>query len=360
MTSLRHHGGDRWSIRAYVGVNPLTGKPRRRSISFRANGRKAAEKMERKLGQQLDDERDNLAASGSIAELVADWLALAERDRSPSTLLAYRRHTKRITGRFGTVQAVDLKASDIDRWYTAQMAAGMTPTNLLHVHRVFAAILRFGYLKGRLSTVETQRVTLPRAKPFEKQIPTDAEVRRIITELPDTEWARAVRLFAVTGMRRGEVVGLCWSDWHGNYITVRHSVLELPGGGVHLGETKGKRKRDVLLPAEAQTILAAQQAVTGGERFVFGGAEPARPGWVSLMWRRWSTGKDRNLGHITPHAFRHWYATYALESGAPLASVAAQLGHAQTSTTLNIYAAKTDAGRQAVADAIDRVMLPAP
>jgi integrase len=60
------------------------------------------------------------------------------------------------------------------------------------------------------------------------------------------------------------------------------------------------------------------------------------------------------------HDLRHWYATHALESGASVASVAAQLGHAQTSTTTNIYHARTDAGRQQVAAAIDRGLMALP
>ena len=57
MTSLRHHGGDKWSIRAYVGTNPLTGKPRRRSISFRATDLAEAEQRAAELEPLVDEER---------------------------------------------------------------------------------------------------------------------------------------------------------------------------------------------------------------------------------------------------------------------------------------------------------------
>ena len=76
MTSLRHHGGDKWSIRAYVGTNPLTGKPRRRSISFRADDRQQAERVADELAARFEAERDQATADAARAELIgvlAGW-----------------------------------------------------------------------------------------------------------------------------------------------------------------------------------------------------------------------------------------------------------------------------------------------
>jgi integrase len=359
MTSLRHHGGDKWSVRAYVGRDPLTGNHRRRSISFRATGKRAAEKKARELGQRLDAERDNLAAAGSIAELVGDWLALAERDRSPSTLRkSYRPRAKLIVARFGPTQAADLRARDIDAWYTALMAgkAPKSASTIHELHRVFSAILQFGVDKDRLPRAVTRQVTLPEHMRPDITPPTDHAMRAIFVRLPDVPWGRAVQLLAATGMRRGEVVGLRWDDWGDNIIKVRHSIVELPGGGVAVKEPKGKRTRDVTLGAVGAAILERQRGAAGP--WVFGGNEAARPGWISLHWTRW---RDANgAGGVRLHDLRHWYATHALESGASVASVAAQLGHAQTSTTTNIYHARTDAGRQQVAAAIDRGLMALP
>lgn len=357
-TKPEHLGGDRWRIRAYVGTDPLTGRPRRRSISFRANGIRAAEKVARKVGQRLDDEREGLAASGSMAELVDDWLAISERDRSPSTMIAYRRHAERIKTRFGTTLAAELTASDIDRWYTALMAKGMTAANLRHVHRVLAAILRFGWRKGRLTSVETEKVTLPEYIAPDIKPPSNEQMLRVWNELPDVAWGRAVRLLALTGMRRGEVVGLRWEDYTGRTIKVRHSIVETKAG-LRIKAPKGKRTRDVTLNEPARRVIESQPRVS--EWIFTSDAGPARPGWVSLMWNRWRKG--HGVEGVRVHDIRHWYATYAIERGAPVASVAAQLGHAQTSTTLNIYAAATDAGRQHAADAVGAAFLveiPAP
>jgi integrase len=351
---LRWHGGNAFSYRGYYGKSRLTGNYKRRSISFHADSKKAIDRGYRAAKGRVEDERKGVPSEGTMAELVHDWLILAERDRSPSTLKGYRYRAKLIAARFGPKLAAELTATHIDGWYTALMSDGKSASTIHEIHRVFSAILQFGVDKDRLPRAVTRQVTLPEHMRPDITPPTDDAMRAIFMRLPDVPWGRAVQLLAATGMRRGEVVGLRWDDWGDNIIKVRHSIVELPGGGVAVKEPKGKRTRDVTLGAVGAAILERQRGSTGP--WVFGGNEAARPGWISLHWTRW---RDANgAAGVRLHDLRHWYATHALESGASVASVAAQLGHAQTSTTTNIYHARTDAGRQQVAAAIDRGLMP--
>ncbi len=65
-----------------------------------------------------------------------------------------------------------------------------------------------------------------------------------------------------------------------------------------------------------------------------------------------------DLPHLNPHAFRHTMASVLINSGQDIVSVSKRLGHAQTSTTLNIYAhvvAEADAkSAECLADVILR------
>jgi integrase len=356
---VRHHGGQTYSYRAYVGHNALTGRPRRRSVTFTAKTREQIGDEVARIRLALKSERAGLAAAGTVAELVDDWLALAERDRSPSTLRkSYRPRAKLIRARFGDVPAVDLKTRDIDAWYTALMTAKKpkTAAAIHELHRVFSAVLQFGVEKDRLARAVTRHVSLPEKSLVEIALPSSEAMSAIWERLPDVPWGRAVQLLAATGMRRGEVVGLRWEDWNGNTIKVRHSVVELEGGGVAVRMPKGKRVRSVTLGLTAQDVLARQRAMNKPGPWVFGDGEggPARPGWLSLMWGRWRT--SNGAPGIGLHGLRHWYATHAIDSGMSPADVAKQLGHAQVSTTMNIYVAPTDDGRQRVADSIDRAL----
>jgi integrase len=364
---LRHHGGTRWSVRVYVGADPATGKPRRRSVSFTAANKRDAERQRSQHEAVLIAERDQMREmAGTVGELVGDWLTISRRDRSPSTIRAYERHAARITARFGKVPVTQLGVRDIDQWYTALLEDGMTAANLRHVHRVFSAVLRWGWRKGLAPAPVTAHVSLPHVQPVELRPPSTEVVRRVFHELPDVGWGRAVALLASTGMRRGEVCALQWDDIDdiAGTITVRHSVVEVKGGGIVLKEPKGKRVRTFRMSGAAAAILSrhyidtvnpegvptAQQAPT----FVFGGDRPARPSWLSTMWERWRDAHGAT--GVGLHGLRHWYATHALEAGAPVNTVSRQLGHAKTSTTLNVYGHATDLGEAQVVAAIDAAL----
>lgn len=364
--SLQHLGGDRWRVRVYAGAD-RDGKERIVSRSFRADGIRAASKMEARIETALRDglavERaESEARRGSIRELVEDWLTIKRRDASPTTMKAYDRHAAKILARFGNMPAVDLTGRDIDRWYGDLMATGTTAAGIQHLHRVFRAALRWGYLKRDLPTVATDKATPPVHETPELRPPTTAEIRRIIRSMPDTQWSRAVGVLVYTGARRGEVVGLRWEDWTPGYVDgdmwmpgrlrIQHSIVEVPSG-IEVRRPKGRKSRMMPIAPEADIILMRQRAwVESCKRpdtpWVFPdlradptGNTPRRPGFLSLMWGRW---RNVHAPGVRLHSLRHHFATTLLDGGVPLKTVQDWLGHADASTTLRIYGHRTDAG----------------
>lgn len=371
MAHLEHLGGDKWRVRVPISRDPGTGRRRVVNKSFTASGPQAARRKMHKLVADIEARHDG-RRDGTVGQLLDDWLASRTPDLSPTTLPGYRRRVARINARFGTVKAADLTGRDIDRWYTA-LRDDHSPAEIQHIHRVFRAALRWGRWRGDVPTVETERTKPPTHRPPEVRPPTPDALRLLLEALPaDAEWARAVRLAAFTGMRRGEIVGLRWDRLSAAGVSVAYSVAEVKGGRV-VKSTKGKRSRDVavdeLVFAELEAQRAHLERIGINSPWVFPdwrtdltGKTPRRPGWLSLMWSRHR--KDYGGESVRLHDLRHAYATRAIDAGAPITAVAAQLGHAQTSTTSNIYGHGTDPGRAAVAAAgvlgLTRRELPAP
>lgn len=370
MPSLQHLGGDRWRTRTYV-TDPVSHRRRLVSRSFTAKGKRTAERIHRQTIGELENEnaraRDHAA---SFAGLVDDWLTIKERDASPSTMIAYRRHAKRIKQRFGHLPVDGLTGQMIDAWYTELMGKGMTAANVNHVHRVLRAICRFGHRKRGLPTCPTDQATPPPTIDYEAKPPTPAAIRALLGGVRG-EWGRAVSLLAHTGLRRGEVVGLRWEDIDNHALTVRHSIVEQSGKRVHIGPPKGKRQRRVVLTPAARQILDEQRTHTAGRGespWVFpdwtqDGKLPRRPGWVSLMWGRYITklieqGALRSEHRVRLHDLRHAFATTLIDAGVPITTVSAQLGHAKTSTTTDIYGHHSDESDELVVEAMTRALGP--
>ena len=67
--------------------------------------------------------------------------------------------------------------------------------------------------------------------------------------------------------------------------------------------------------------------------------------------------KRHNLPHINPHLFRHTAASLLLSNGVDVLTVANMLGHADISTTLDIYAHEIEQARRKTADCISEIIL---
>lgn len=339
-----------------------------KSKTFRADGRRAAERKAPRVEADMWDAVEAVeAARGTVGELVDDWLDVCARSHSPTTMREYRMHAGRFVERFGPRIAAELTGRDIDRWYSDMLAEGRSAATVSHTHRIVRAVLRWGYRYRDLPNVATDRAAPPKHRAPEISVPSGDLMRVLLGGLRG-EWGRAIGLSASTGLRRGEVVGLQWADVSDSSIVVRYSIVDLAGGGVHVGPTKGKRVRRVEIGPWAAGILTEQRAamVARGRGlhetpWVFAnwgaddtGATPRRPGWMSTAWGRHR--KRHGAESVRLHTLRHWYATTALDAGVPLHSVSEQLGHAQASTTSNIYGHGTAGGRSMVVDAVERAL----
>ena len=146
--------------------------------------------------------------------------------------------------------------------------------------------------------------------------------------------ADIVRLLLLTGCRRGEIVGLRWSE-------VRDDMLAL-------ADTKTGPRR-VPLNTQARRILRRQPR--NASPFVFPSPrDPSRPrgGTLSLWYR---VRREAGIEDVRLHDLRHTHASHAVMSGVPVPVVSRMLGHSNVRMTLR-YA---HLGDREIAEAAERV-----
>ena len=176
-----------------------------------------------------------------------------------------------------------------------------------------------------------------------------------------------IRLAAISGARRGELCALRWSDFDlkGGWLTIARSLSGGRADALVEKDTKTHAKRRVSLDAETRSSLEAHRRTCEHRAracdvelpptaFVFSdmpdGSAPWRPSRVTLAFRRIST--RLGVGGVRFHDLRHFAATQLLAAGVPVKTVSARLGHANASTTLNIYAHRLEAADEEAANVL--------
>lgn len=164
-----------------------------------------------------------------------------------------------------------------------------------------------------------------------------------------------IHLAVQTGMRRGELAGLKWSDidLEVKTITVARQRVHSEAGAV-VAETKTDASRRVLpIPATLLPVLKRAQLRREAERSRVGNRwqgeghvmcdEMGRayyPTTLSYLWR--DTLADAGVPHVRLHDARHTAATLMHLNGVPIAVIAAVLGHTDASFTQKVYAHSQD------------------
>ena len=158
-------------------------------------------------------------------------------------------------------------------------------------------------------------------------------------------------------------------DFTGNRIHICNNILYSPDIGVYEDTPKtATSDRWVSLPTETMQLLRQYRAWQNAERLRLGeyyreqgflfaqdDGKPMHPDsitdWLSKFSRR------HDLPHINPHAFRHTMASMLYFSGVDSVSISKRLGHAQVSTTANIYAHVMESADRKNADILADVFL---
>ena len=231
---------------------------------------------------------------------------------------------------------------------------GLDPRTVNYVHTILHRAFKDAVRWGRLARNPADAADPPRAGQKADGIHAwdAATLRRFLdaSRTADDPLRALWVLLATTGMRRGEAVGLRWSDVDLDSGRVRIvQTITSTGGVAQVGEPKTSRgRRSIALDAGTVAVLREHRRRMLEERLLVGAdfddrglvfhrpdGSCLRPEGVSNAFL--SRVRRYGLPRLTLHGLRHTWATLALERGIHPRVVQERLGHSTIAITLGIY-----------------------
>jgi integrase len=211
---------------------------------------------------------------------------------------------------------------------------------------------------ARNPMLKVRKPKVPRRRP---KVADHAGLNKLLNTAAGTRVYPVIVLGTSTGMRRGELCAVEWSDldWDKGMIEVSKS-LEQTKQGLRVKGTKSDRTRSLSIPAEVLEVLQQHQRDQNRDRELYGSDYAnlnlifCRPdgNYYSpdrLGARVREAMQKAGLSNLSLHSLRHSHASQLLSDGAPVTAVSERLGHASPNITLGIYSHALPADNQAVA-----------
>ncbi len=303
-------------------------------------------------------------AKVTVAEYLEEWLQLqAAAGLRPSTLNSYRRNIRlHVAPAIGAGRLQGLTATDLDRLYRQLLAAGrrdgkggLAPRTVRYVHTILRKAFVDAVRKSLLTRNPADASDPPSAKASKARdmaIWTPAELRAFLDAVAGHQLHPLLRTASMTGMRRGELLGLRWEDidFERALITVKLQLADIdPESRPILAPPKTERgRRTIDLDQVTCDVLRPRRRIQLEEQLAFGpayrnhGLVFTRPDGAPLVGDDVSKAFIRmarraGLPRIRFHDLRHSHASHLFAAGADVKSVSARLGHASASFTLDVY-----------------------
>jgi integrase/recombinase XerD len=274
-----------------------------------------------------------MSAGADLAAAIDAFLLelRVERGLSPLTVAAYRRDLAQFASAAGTRWRSD--PEPVRDFVNGLRRAGRRPTTQARKVAAIRSFYGFALREGLAERDVAALVDAPRPGSYLPDVLAPDDVERILEAPPPDEPVgvrdRAIlELLYACGLRVSELTGLDLDR------------VDLPALQVRV-IGKGNRERRVPMGEPARERL---HRYINGPRAGWTAGKPTPAVFVSQrgrrlaresVWRlvrRWAAAAGVR-GHVTPHTFRHSFATHLLEGGADLRVVQALLGHASISTT---------------------------
>lgn len=342
------NGKQRYRVR----INYTDARGQYKSIDRIAYGKAEAQMLETKLLREMAEAPPQRM---TVQELYTEYMAAKKNEVRETTYEKTRRNLERVVlPRFGDTRLDKLTLSVLQNWKNEIGDKDLSIVTKKNMYKEFSALLNYavkmeylqknplsllGNFKDAYFTPTQEKLHYYTADQFKQFIQAASNHKATLTECG---YYVFFNIAFYTGMRKGEINALRWSDIEGNIIHVRRSITQkLLGQDVETPPKNKSSVRDLQAPDPLMRILAEHKERQKSdpnfteEYRVCGGIRCLRD--TSLSNKNIQYAKEAGLPTIRIHDFRHSHVSLLANEGINIQEIARRLGHSKIEMTWNTY-----------------------
>lgn len=296
----------------------------------------------------------------TLKQWLTHWLWIYKKnDLKPTTFEQYEVLLRKyLYQELGKVKLTELTTDKLQTLYNCMKDRGLSAKTIRTLNVVVHAGLKQAIWNGLIHKNITEQITLPKEEYKEMRVLSKDEQRKLIDVIKEDRMGTAILFSLMTGVRRGELLSLKWSDidMDKRMVFVRRTVNRVKNYGDGAKKTKlvisdtktAKSRRMIPIVDSLFEFLQKHKAAQDKEKILAGelyedndlvfATEIGKlidPGNFNRTFSRMI--KKAGIAHANLHSLRHTFATRSLEAGVNIKVLQELMGHSSMSVTADVY-----------------------
>ena len=347
-------------------------------LSIQGNKRKATEMLNNRLAEL---NRYKIPyCKVTVADYFKEWLVIIENDVRSNTYRSYCGNmNNHIIPYFESRKILlqELKPYHLEDYYKSKLqpnskiksAEALSATTIKHHHQNISKALNDALKRGLIYTNPATAATVPKAEKYHADFLEPNQISEMLLLFKGNVIELPVTLCAIYGFRRSEVLGIRWCnvDFDKRTITIAETLQQNTGGN-YVDKPKTESSYRTLPMTEKVYDILKNHKQLQEERSTLMGNYYCNSDYVCT----WSNGEvitpnyltrtfhsvisKSTLPQIRLHDLRHSVASNLISNGESIVNVQEWLGHANASTTLDIYSHAAKSAKINIANSIEKMI----
>ena len=319
-----------WEYRVYLGIDSKGNQIR---PSFYGHTQSEAKK---KYKDYLKSNKPPIEKIELFKDWALSWVDIYKKDKvTYGTYYEYKVIIeKNLNPEIGHLKLIKIKPAHLEK-LLRDMAQQYSVSRQRKIVMLLKEIFRDALDNKLVEGNPTEKLKMPKKNKKEVPIFDYDDITKILDFANTHSFGNAIKLLLYTGLRRGEIIALQWTDINDEYILVNKALAVTEEGYRILNRTKGKEDRRIPIDKDLKNVL---DSMPKKGFFVISNDDGTQLTKDQFYYRYNKFFNDleksgKNVNYKSPHKCRHSFGSYMMASGANIFALKEIMGHKELTTT---------------------------